>query len=90
MLLVESRNIVCYKNWLLAFVLESELLWFPKLLDEAERGRGLSSCIPGSEGLGRGAGRCWHCCWGRPGLVLGELFALKVGHDSYRPKNIRL
>lgn len=58
---------------------EPGCLWFPKLFLEAARGRSPSPCMCGSEGLGRGAGRCWHCYWGRAGFVLGAAVCIKGG-----------
>lgn len=69
------------QNYLPEFAFEPGCLRFPKLLGKAERNRDLSLCISGSKNLVRGAGRCWHHCWGRAGIVLGELCALKVGRD---------
>ena len=63
------------QNWLPVFALEPGCLWFPQLLGEAETGRSPSPRTRGSEGLGRGAGRCW----GRAGLVLGGAVCIKGG-----------
>lgn len=69
------------QNHLPEFVLEPGCLQLPKLLGKAEGNRNLSPCISGSKNLVRGAGRCWHHCRGRAGIVLGELHAIEVGRE---------
>lgn len=68
---MESRDISLLQNYL-SVAFEPGCLSFSKLLGEAERDR--NQCLHGSEDLGRGARRGRHHCWGRAGIVLGELY----------------